>query len=125
MGIGPKDLLADFNTYGLLFETLAVRDLRIYAEALDGYVSHYRDRNGLECDAVVHLRNGKYGLVEVKIGGDTLIEEGVKNLKNLSQKIDTDRMNEPSFMMVLTAIGDYAFRRSDGVWIVPIAALKH
>ena len=125
LGIGPKDLLADFNTYGLLFETLAVRDLRVYAEALDGHVSHYRDRNGLECDAVVHLRNGKYGLVEVKIGGDTLIEEGVKSLKNLSQKIDTDRMNEPSFMMVLTAIGDYAFRRSDGVWIVPIAALKH
>lgn len=125
LGIGPKDLLADFNTYGLLFETLAVRDLRVYVEALDGYVSHYRDRNGLECDAVVHLRNGKYGLVEVKIGGDTLIEEGVKNLKNLSQKIDTDRMNEPSFMMVLTAIGNYAFRRSDGVWIVPIAALKH
>ena len=125
LGIGPKDLLADFNTYGLLFETLAVRDLRVYAEALDGHVSHYRDRNGLECDAVVHLRNGKYGLVEVKIGGDTLIEEGVKNLKNLSRKIDTDRMNEPSFMMVLTAIGDYAFRRSDGVWIVPIAALKH
>ena len=125
LGIGPKDLLADFNTYGLLFETLAVRDLRVYAEALDGHVSHYRDRNGLECDAVVHLRNGKYGLVEVKIGGDTLIEEGVKNLKSLSQKIDTDRMNEPSFMMVLTAIGDYAFRRSDGVWIVPIAALLH
>ena len=124
LGIGPKDLLADFNTYGLLFETLAVRDLRVYAEALDGHVSHYRDRNGLECDAVVHLRNGKYGLVEVKIGGDTLIEEGVKNLKKLSQKIDFDRMNEPSFMMVLTAIGDYAFRRSDGVWIVPIAALK-
>ena len=124
LGIGPKDLLADFNTYGLLFETLAIRDLRVYAEALDGYVSHYRDRNGLECDAVVHLRNGKYGLVEVKIGGDTLIEEGVKNLKKLSQKIDFDRMNEPSFMMVLTAIGDYAFRRSDGVWIVPIAALK-
>ena len=125
LGIGPKDLLADFNTYGLLFETLAVRDLRVYAEALDGHVSHYRDRNGLECDAVVHLRNGKYGLVEVKIGGDTLIEEGVNNLKSLSKKIDTDRMNEPSFMMVLTAIGDYAFRRSDGVWIVPIAALKH
>lgn len=124
LGIGPKDLLADFNTYGLLFETLAVRDLRVYAEALDGHVSHYRDRNGLECDAVVHLRNGKYGLVEVKIGGDTLIEKGVKNLKKLSQKIDIDRMNEPSFMMVLTAIGDYAFRRSDGVWIVPIAALK-
>ena len=124
LGVGPKDLLADFNTYGLLFETLAIRDLRVYAEALDGHVSHYRDRNGLECDAVVHLRNGKYGLVEVKVGGDTLIEEGVNSLKKLSQKIDTDRMAEPSFMMVLTAIGDYAFRRNDGVWIVPIAALK-
>ena len=124
LGIGPKDLLADFNTFGLMFETLAVRDLRVYAEALDGSVSHYRDRNGLECDAVVHLRNGSYGLVEVKIGGDTLIEEGVRNLKKLAQKIDTNRMREPSFMMVLTAIGGYAFRRSDGVWIVPIAALK-
>ena len=124
LGIGPKDLLTDFNTFGLMFETLAIRDLRIYAEALDGQVSHYRDRNGLECDAVIHLRNGSYGLVEVKIGGNTLIEEGVANLKKLAGKIDTDQMNEPSFLMVLTAIGDYAFRRSDGVWIVPISALK-
>ena len=107
-----------------MFETLAVRDLRVYAEALDGHVSHYRDRNGLECDAVIHLRNGSYGLVEVKIGGNSLIEEGVKNLKKLVLKIDTDKMNEPAFMMVLTAIGDFAFRRSDGVWIVPISALK-
>ena len=124
LGIGPKDLLSDFNTFGLVFETLAVRDLRIYVEALGGHVSHYRDRNGLECDAVVHLRDGQYGLVEIKIGGDTLIEEGVSSLKKLAGKIDTDRMREPSFMMVLTAIGSYAFQRADGVWIVPISALK-
>lgn len=124
LGIGPKDLLTDFNTFGLLFETLAVRDLRVYAEALDGSVSHYRDRNGLECDSVVHLRNGSYGLVEVKIGGDSLIEEGVESLKKLAQKIDTDRMKEPAFLMVLTAIGSFAFRRKDGVWVVPIGALK-
>ena len=93
LGIGTKDLLGDFNTFGLLFETLAVRDLRVYADALDGHVSHYRDRNGLECDAIVHLRNGKYGLVEIKIGGETLIEEGgVSSLKKLAQKIDTDHM---------------------------------
>ena len=124
LGLGPKDLLKDFNTFGLLFETLAVRDLRVYTEALDGHVSHYRDRNGLECDAVVHLRNGNYGLVEVKIGGDTLINEGVESLKKLSKKIDTTRMPEPSFLMVLTAIGEYAFRRKDGIWIVPLSALK-
>lgn len=125
LGIGPKDLIGDFNTFGLFFETLAVRDLRVYADALDGHVSHYRDRNGLECDAIVHLRNGKYGLVEIKIGGETLIEEGVNSLKKLAQKIDTDHMREPSFLMVLTAIGNYAFRRSDGVWVVPIASLKN
>lgn len=124
LGIGPKDLLGDFNTYGLLFETLAVRDLRVYANAIDGSVSHYRDRNGLECDAVIHLRNQRYGLVEIKIGGNTLIEEGVKSLKKLAQKINTDAMSEPAFMMVLTAIGQYAFKRKDGIWIVPIAALK-
>jgi len=125
LGIGPKDLIGDFNTFGLLFETLAVRDLRVYADALDGHVSHYRDRNGLECDAIVHLRNGKYGLVEIKIGGETLIEEGVSSLKKLAQKIDTCHMREPYFLMVLTAIGNYAFRRSDGVWVVPIASLKN
>ena len=124
LGIGPKDLMGDLNTFGLLFETLAVRDLRVYAEAIDGHVSHYRDRNGLECDAVVHLRNGSYGLVEVKIGGDTLIEEGAKNLKKLASKINTDNMGDPAFLMVLTAHGSYAFQRPDGVWIAPIASLK-
>ena len=124
LGIGPKDLMGDLNTFGLLFETLCMRDLRVYAQALDGEVYHYRDKDGLECDAVVHLRDGSYGLVEVKLGGETLIEEGAKSLKKLASKIDTNRMKEPSFMMVLTAVGKYAFRRDDGIWIVPIGCLK-
>lgn len=124
LGIGPKDLMNDLNTFGLLFETLCVRDLRVYAQALDGEVYHYRDKDGLECDAVVHLRNGSYGLVEIKLGGETLIEEGAKSLKKLASKIDTDRMKEPSFMMVLTAVGKYAFKRDDGIWIVPVGCLK-
>lgn len=124
LGIGPKDLMYDLNTYGLLFETMAVRDLRVYADALDGRVYHYRDHNGLECDAVVHLHNGNYGLVEIKLGGETLIEEGAYNLKKLANKIDTTKMKSPSFMMVLTATGAYAYRRKDGVLVVPIGCLK-
>lgn len=124
LGIGPKDLMYDLNTYGLLFETMAVRDLRVYADALDGRVYHYRDHNGLECDAVVHLHNGSYGLVEIKLGGETLIEEGAYNLKKLANKIDTTKMKSPSFMMVLTATGAYAYRRKDGVRVVPIGCLK-
>lgn len=121
--IGPEDLINDLKTFGLLFETMCVRDLRIYAEALDGDVFHYRDSNGLECDAVIHLKNGKYGLIEIKLGGEKLIEEGVKNLKKLESIIDTTKMPTPSFLMILTAVGDYAYRRSDGVCIVPIGSL--
>lgn len=124
LGVGPRDLMNDLNTYGLLFETMAVRDLRVYADALDGRVYHYRDHNGLECDAVVHLNNGNYGLVEVKLGGETLVEEGAANLKKLAGKIDTQTMKDPSFMMVLTATGAYAYQRKDGVWVVPIGCLK-
>lgn len=124
LGLGPDDLVADLNTFGLLFETLCVRDLRVYAAANDGEVYHYRDANGLECDAVVHLRNGNYGLVEIKLGGDKLIEEGCRNLLKLSSIIDTEKMMGPSFLMILTAVGDYAYRRSDGVYIVPIGSLK-
>ena len=123
LGLGPEDLLADLNTFGFIFENLCIRDLRIYAEALDGSVFHYRDSNNLECDAVIHLRNGKYGLIEIKLGGDKLIEEGAATLKKLESKLDTDRMNKPSFLMVLTGVGNYAFRRSDGVYVVPIGAL--
>lgn len=124
LGCGPSDLLNALSTFGLIFETLCVRDLRVYAQALDGDVYHYRDSNGLECDAVVHLRNGRYGLVEIKLGGDKLIEEGAANLQKLSEIIDTTRMPEPSFRMILTATGAYAYRRPDGTYIVPIGCLK-
>ena len=124
LGLGPNDLLNDLNTMGLLFETMAVRDLRVYAEPIDGAVYHYRDKNGLECDAVVHLRNGKYGLIEIKLGGEKLIDEGAGNLISLHKKIDTNKMREPSFLMVLTANGSYPYRRKDGVYVVPIGCLK-
>ena len=125
LGLGPDDLMKDLNTLGLLFETMAVRDLRVYTESLDGNVFHYRDNNGLECDSVLHLRNGHYGLVEIKLGGETLINEGAANLLKLSKKIDTDKMYPPSFMMVLTGTGQYAYRRKDGILVVPIGCLKN
>ncbi|MGE4568999.1 MAG: ATP-binding protein [Bacteroidales bacterium] len=124
LGLGPNDLLGDLNTMGLLFETLCVRDLRVFADALDGQIYHFRDRYGLECDAVLHLRNGQYGLIEIKLGGDTLIEEGATTLQTLAKKIDTGRMKAPSFLMVLTGTGKYAYRRKDGVYVVPIGCLK-
>lgn len=124
LGLGPKDLINDLNTMGLFFETLCVRDLRIFADALDGQVFHYRDKSGLECDAVIHLRNGRYGLVEIKLGGDRLINEGASNLLALVDKINTDKMKEPSFLMVLTGTGDFAYSRKDGVYVVPIGCLK-
>lgn len=125
LGLGPKDLINDLHTFGLLFETLAVRDLRIYADSLGGEVYHYRDKEGLECDAVIHLRNGSYGLIEIKLGGETLIEQGICSLEKLSNKIDTTKMKEPSFKMVLTGTGDYAYKRKDNIWIVPIGSLKN
>lgn len=125
LGLGPDDLLNDLNTFGLLFETLCVRDLRIFAESLNGSVYHYRDNTGLECDAVIHLRNGKYGLIEIKLGGDDFIEEGAKTLKKLKDCIDTTKMNKPSFLMVLTGIGKYAYKREDGVLVIPIGVLKN
>ena len=124
LGIVPKDLLSDLESFGLFFEDMAIRDLRVYADAIGGSVSHFRDAKGLECDAVVHLRNGSYGLVEIKLGGETKIAEGAASLFSLSQKIDTTRMREPSFLMVLTAVGKYAYRRQDGVLVVPISCLK-
>lgn len=122
--LGPDNLMNNLKTMGLFFETMAVRDLRVYADALSGNIYHYRDKNNLECDAVVHLRGGKYALIEIKLGGERLIEEGVKTLKQLENKIDINKMNKPSFLMVLTATGQYAFRRPDGVLVVPIACLR-
>ena len=124
LGIGPNDLICDLETYGLLFETMCVRDLRVYADALGGSVYHYRDKTGLECDAVVHLRNGSYGLVEIKLGGEDAIRHGIATLKALAGKIDTDKMKAPSFLMVLTGVGDYAYRREDGVYVVPVGCLR-
>lgn len=124
LGLGPQDLVEDLSTFGLLFEAMCIRDLRVFADVLHGNVYHYRDKTGLECDAVIHLRNGSYGLVEVKLGGDRLIAEGAENLKKLGDKIDTAKMKAPSFLMVLIGVGDYAYRRQDGVYVVPIGCLK-
>ena len=125
LGIGPGDMLRDPRSFGNFFETMAVRDLRCYAEALGGSVSHYLDANGLECDAVVHLRDGRFGLVEVKLGGEALIEEGASTLVTLANSVDVEKMRKPSFKMVLTAVGDMAYTRpKDGVVVCPISALK-
>ena len=125
LGLGPNDLLNDLNTFGLFFETMCMRDLRIFADALDGQVYHYRDASGLECDAVVHLRNGSYGLIEIKLGGAARIDEGAVNLNKLAEKIDTEKMKKPAFKMFLTGIGDFAYCRKDGVLVVPIGSLKN
>lgn len=125
LGLGPHDLPDDLNTFGLFVETLCVRDLRVYADALGGNVYHYRDKNGLECDAVIHLKNGKYALVEIKLGGHDLIEEGAATLSALAGKLDTELMKSPSFMMVLTGVGDYPYKRpQDGILVVPVGCLK-
>ena len=124
LGLAPKDLINDLKTFGLIFETLCVRDLRVYADALDGKVYHYRDANGLECDAVVHLPDGSYGLVEIKLGGEKLIDEGVTNLGKLASKLDTSKMKAPAFSMIITAVGQRAYKRTDGIFIVPLGCLK-
>lgn len=124
MGIGPQDLVNDLQTFGLLFENMAVRDLRVYADALDGGIYHYRDSSGLECDAVLHRRNGDYGLIEIKLGGMDNVEKAANSLLELAGKIDTTRMHAPSFSMVLTAVGKFAYQRKDGVYVVPIGCLK-
>ena len=124
LGLGPEDLMNDVRAYGWFFETMAVRDLRVYADALNGKVSHYLDRNGLECDAVVHLRDGTSGLVEIKLGGETLIEEGARTLNELSGLIDTSRQKEVAFKMVITATGDCAYQRPDGIVVCPLSALS-
>ena len=124
LGIGPNDLINDLNTMGFLFETMCVRDLRVYAEALGGSVYHFRNKAGLECDAVVHLRNGSYGLIEIKLGGEKLIREGVETLTSLTESIDTSKMKEPAFRLILTAADQYAYRREDGICIVPVGCLK-
>ncbi len=123
MRITPEKLLEDFNTFGFMFESLCVRDLRIYAQALDGEVYHYLDKSGLEADAIVYLNDGRWGAVEIKLGSKE-IEEAAAHLIKLKNKINTDKMREPSFMMVLTGT-ELAYRRNDGIYIVPIGCLKN
>ena len=122
--LGPKDLINDLQAFGLFFEDLVVRDLRVYAEALDGELYHYRDSSGLECDTVLHRRNGSYALLEVKIGGENRINEGAANLLALAKNIDTNKMSAPSFMAVIIGVGKYAYQRKDGVYVIPIGCLK-
>ena len=124
LGAGVDDLLSDIRTFGFIFENLCIRDLRIYAQCINGDVFHYRDSNGLECDAVIHLKNGSYGLIEIKLGGEEAIEKGAKSLLKLASIIDTEKMKSPSFLLVLTAISPYAYKRSDGVYVAPIDSLK-
>ena len=124
LSLGPKDLINDLKTFGLFFESLAVRDLRIYADSLGGDLYHFRDSSGLECDAVLHLRNGEYALIEIKLGGKANIDKGAESLLTLAARIDTDKMKAPSFLMVLTGVCQYAYRRPDGVFVVPVGSLK-
>lgn len=118
----PRDLLFDPYMFEQLFESMVVRDLRVYAQALRGHVSHYRDRNGLEADAIIHLPNGQWAAIEVKLSLYH-VDEAAKNLLALKDKIDTDYMHSPSFLMVVTAT-EYAYRRNDGVYVVPLGCLR-
>ena len=124
LNISPEDLMGDLNSFGLFFEDFAVRDLSIYASTLDGEIRHYRDNAGLECDAVLHLPDGSWAAIEIKLGGEDLIEEGARSLNRLRNKL-AEKSNEkaPSFMMILTAFGPL-YRRPDGIYVVPINCLK-
>ena len=124
LGVGPGDLVKDLNSFGFFLETLVIRDLRTYAQALDGEVYRYHDSKGNEADAVIHLRNGRYALIEIKLGGEMKIEEGVKSLNSVLKNLDTEKMDEPAFMAVITGIGGYAYRRRDGVYVIPIGCLR-
>jgi predicted AAA+ superfamily ATPase len=119
----PNGILADFTFFGFLFEALCTRDIRIYAQAIDGDVFHYRDKSGLEADLIVRLRDGRWAAIEVKLGTKQ-IEEAAKNLLTLKSKINEESMGKESFLMILTS-GQYAYQRKDGIWIVPIGCLKN
>ena len=123
MNVTPDDLISDLNTFGLLFESYCIRDLRVYAEKLNGKVFNYRDSTGLEADAIIHLNSGQWGAIEIRLGGNDYIDAGAKHLLELQERVDTDKMKKPSFLMVMTAT-QFAYKRSDGVYVVPIACLK-
>ena len=119
LGITPNDLMNDLPSFGLFFEDMAVRDLTIYSNYLGAKVKHYRDSSGLECDAIIHFENGKWGAVEIKLGGEKLIEEGAKNLEKLKKVVDNNNL---AFRMILTAAGS-AYKREDGIYVVPLNCL--
>lgn len=122
MRMDPDGLLQDFNFFGFLFESLCTRDVRIYVQANDGDVFHYRDKSGLEADLIIRLRDGRWAAVEVKLGTKQ-IEEAATNLLALKAKVDEEKMGTASFLMILTA-GQYAYQRPDGIWVVPIGFLR-
>jgi predicted AAA+ superfamily ATPase len=122
MRMDPEGILQDFNFFGFLFESLCARDVRIYAQANDGDVFHYRDKSGLEADLIIRLRDGRWAAVEVKLGTKQ-IEEAATNLLALKAKVDEEKMGSASFLMILTA-GQYAYMRPDGIWVVPIGCLR-
>lgn len=125
LSIDPDGLKSDLKTFGFIFETLCMRDLRVYADAYGGRVSRYRDSNGLECDAVVHLPNGDYGLVQMKVGGtEEEIESAIEKMQNLSNNLDEKKEKKPKFMLVLVGVEKHAYRRSDGAYVVPVGCLK-
>ncbi len=123
LGINRDYLLRDFNTFGLLFESLCIRDLRVYADAIDGQVFHYRDKSNLECDAIVVLRDGRWGAIEVKMGAGQF-DNAAKNLLKFKDRIDTTKMSEPSFLMILSAT-DMAYTRKDNIHVVPLGCLTY
>lgn len=120
--VSPQDLMNDFNTFGLLFESLCIRDLRVYAQSLEGEVYHYHDGSDLEVDAILRFYGGRWGAVEIKMSSDAE-EVAAGNLKKLRDKVDSEKMGEPAFMMILTA-GGFAYRREDGIYVVPIGCLR-
>ena len=123
LGATVPRLFDDFCTFGLLFESLCIRDLRVYADSIDGSVYHYRDARGVEVDAIIQMNDGRWGAVEIKMGAG-YIEAAAENLLNFKANIDTTRMSEPSFLMVLTAT-ETAFQMENGVWVVPLGCLKN
>lgn len=123
MNATPYDLLNDIESFGLLFESLVIRDLRIYTDYLGGYVLHYRDKTGLEADAIIHLNDGRWAAVEVKLGSYD-IDKAAKNLLELADKIDTKQSSSPSFLLIVTGT-EFGYRREDGVYVVPIGCLKY
>lgn len=125
LGLSPENLLNDINTLGLLFENMVIRDLKIYAESIDGEVLHYRDKNGLECDAIIQLKNGDYGLIEIKLGGKSLIEQGIKSLNKLESILDFESVKKPKFKAVICGISSFAYKTQDGTYVIPIGCLKN